>query len=108
MSEQVQPTKKVTPAANAAKLNRQSELLDKMRDKPQANWKIGDLEKICKRFGVSFSSPTRGSHYKISSNFLEGILTVPARRPVKAIYIRKFVGLVDAHIQTSLESQKDD
>lgn len=108
MNEQPQTTKKVTQKAKRGKLDRYSELLQNMRACPQGNWQIKDLEKICNHFGVNFMPPTGGSHYKVSSAILEGILTVPANRPVKAVYIRKFASFMDAHIQASLEAQKDD
>jgi hypothetical protein len=69
-----------------------------MRKNFNDDWKIANIEKVCKDIGLTCSPPSRGSHYKISSPKLDGILPIPARRPVKAPYIRLFVGLCDAHI----------
>jgi hypothetical protein len=79
-----------------------------MRENPLADWKIGDIEKVCKQLKINFRPPSHGSHYKISSDLLEGALPVPARRPIKPIYIRKFVSLVDAHLQQCAKDQGHD
>jgi hypothetical protein len=39
-----------------------------------------------------------GSHYKVLSTYVGGILMIPARRPIKAVYIRTLVALADTHI----------
>jgi hypothetical protein len=86
--------------------NRFSELLEQMRANPQSDWGVAELEKLCNHFNVNLTAPTRGSHYKVSSDLLGGILTIPAKRPIKPPYIRKFVALIDAHNQQSEKGQK--
>ena len=76
-------------------------LLKQMKANPRADWDIGDVIKLCEQVGLVATPPSRGSHYKIHSSLVDGILTVPARRPIKAVYIRSFVGLVEAHIEYS-------
>lgn len=91
-----------------AKGTKLSRTLEKMRANPQGDWSISDVEKLCKQLGINCSPPSSGSHYKISSDSLHGILTIPARRPIKAPYIRKLVALADAHMEHSIKGQKND
>ena len=67
--------------ANAEKL------LAGMRANPR-DWRIGDVERICAGFGVACTPPRAGSHYKVKHRAMPGLLTVPARRPIKPVYIR--------------------
>lgn len=71
-------------------------LLDRMRANPRGDWKIGDLEKICNGVGATLAPPTRGSHYKLSHPEIEEILTIPAHRPIKQVYVRKFIDIIDS------------
>jgi hypothetical protein len=79
-------------------------LLSNVRANPQGDWQIKDFERICENVGVSCSAPTRGSHYKISSDFIaDVVLTIPACKPIKAPYVRQFVRLIDAHIESCVK-----
>ena len=72
-------------------------LFDLMRRNPADNWSMSDVEKLCREHGLSCSSPScGGSHYKISHPAAREILTIPYRRPIKPVYIRKLVKLVEA------------
>jgi hypothetical protein len=73
--------------------------LEKMKNNPYGDWTISDVEKLCREIGLSMSTPSGGSHYVITSNFCQGHQTVPARRPIKPIYIKHLVGLCEAHIR---------
>ena len=74
-----------------------SKRLEAMRRNAAGDWKIADVEALCREFGVQLM-PNRsgGSHYKISHASQSEILTVPFKRPIKAVYIRKLVKFVDA------------
>ena len=96
MAEQAVPPKK--PGVEP-KPDRHTLFLEEMRANPKANWKIEDIEKPCRHFGLDCTAPTRGSHYKVSSKRLGGLLTVPYNRPIKPIYIKRFVALMDAHLK---------
>jgi hypothetical protein len=73
-------------------------LLEKMRNSPNG-WAISDVETLCGQIGMKSKAPTGGSHYKISSPFVGGILIVVARRPIKPVYIRRLVLWADTHIR---------
>jgi hypothetical protein len=73
------------------------ELLERMRRNPAGDWSIRDIETLCQAYGIRCSPPTGGgSHYKISHPAMRDILTVPFRKPVKPVYIRKLVRFVEA------------
>lgn len=74
-----------------------SPLLERMAVNPKGDWSVKHIETVCSQLGITCTAPSRGSHYKVSSSLLEGALTVPAARPVKPIYIKRFVSLARAH-----------
>ena len=74
-----------------------TDLLDRMRSNPVADWSIDDVKAVCRTFDVRCVPPSGGgSHYKISHTSQREILTIPSRRPVKVVYIRKFVRFIFA------------
>jgi len=71
------------------------DLLERMRANPQANWTITDVERLCRACGLTITPPRRGSHYKVRDPRGGATLTIPARRPIKPVYIRALVALAD-------------
>ncbi|MEG3163642.1 type II toxin-antitoxin system HicA family toxin [Sphingomonas sp. PB2P19] len=70
-------------------------LLDRMRTNPR-DWRIEDVVSVCLSAGIACSPPRKGSHYKVKHHGMAEILTIPAHRPIKPIYIRELVRFVDA------------
>ncbi len=71
--------------------------LEKMRSNPQNDWTISDVEAVCAAHGLTCRPPRGGgSHFSISHPKIPDILTVPSRRPIKAVYIRKLAKMIDA------------
>jgi predicted RNA binding protein YcfA (HicA-like mRNA interferase family) len=68
-------------------------LLAAMRLNPN-DWTMANLLTVAKRYGMEIRS-TGGSHHVFSHPSVKGTLSVPAHRPIKAIYIRRFVALID-------------
>lgn len=67
-----------------------------MRDNPRGDWKIEDVIAVCREAGVRCDPPRAGgSHYKVSYPGKATILTVPFKRPIKPIYIRKLVAFIE-------------
>ena len=73
-----------------------SDLLPLMRRNPAGDWTIPDVGRVCRAFGIRCIPPSGGSHYKVSHASQPEILTIPARRPIKVVYIRKLVRFVEA------------
>jgi hypothetical protein len=74
-----------------------SDTLEQMRRGPQANWTIRDVKRLCRQFGIDCQPPRAGgSHYKVCHASQKEILTIPFRRPIKPVYIRKLVEFIDA------------
>ncbi len=68
-------------------------ILEKMRNNPQ-DWRVEDVERIACHFGFA-KRTTSGSHVTFSHQKLVHILTIPARRPIKPVYIKKLLKLID-------------
>ncbi len=75
---------------------RSDKLLAAMRANPRSGWTIGDVESVARAFGITCKPPRRGSHYTLSHEAVRGHLTVPAHRPIKAIYIMLLVEMIDS------------
>lgn len=73
-----------------------SDRLEAMRANPKGNWRIQDIEAVCAAHGLRCSPPKRGSHYKVGHPAIPEMLSIPFARPIKSVYIRKFVQMVDA------------
>ena len=74
-----------------------SDLLERMRSNPRGNWSMRDVERVCLEHTIGCAPPKGGgSHYKISDRRIFSILTVPSRRTIKPVYIRKLVAFIDA------------
>jgi predicted RNA binding protein YcfA (HicA-like mRNA interferase family) len=57
---------------------------------------LADVERACRAAGLDCSAPRGGgSHFKISHPASPKILTVPFKRPIKPVYIRALVDLID-------------
>jgi hypothetical protein len=69
--------------------------LHRMRSNPAGDWKIADIGAVCAENGIRCTPPAGGSHYKVSHPASRDILTIPSRRPVKPVYIRKLVRFID-------------
>jgi predicted RNA binding protein YcfA (HicA-like mRNA interferase family) len=65
-----------------------------MRRNPAADWTIDDVETVCRAAGLMFRRG-KGSHCHAKHPSAREILTVPARRPIKPVYIRKLLRYID-------------
>ena len=73
---------------------RADKTLDRMRANPR-DWRIGTLEAVAAAHGVNVRKHG-GSHVVFEHPSVPEALSVPARRPIKPVYIRRFVVLIDA------------
>jgi hypothetical protein len=77
-----------TPTPRPPKVAPACPLLSDMEASPAGDWAISDVETLCGQIGLGFKAPRRGSHYKVFSKHLPGILTIPAHKPIKPFYVR--------------------
>ena len=71
-------------------------MLQKMR-KSQAGWRIEELQVVAEANRIEWRRPGRGgSHVIFSAAGVREIVSVPERRPIKPVYIKQFLALVDA------------
>ncbi|MFN3388991.1 MAG: type II toxin-antitoxin system HicA family toxin [Allosphingosinicella sp.] len=82
---------------------RGEKLLERMRANPR-DWRIEDVETLCRAFGLDLDRPSGGSHYGVSDPTQEHHVTVPFGRPVKPVYVRALVRYVDA-VRAAREDQ---
>lgn len=69
-------------------------VLDRMRANPR-DWRIEDLESVARANAVSIRKPG-GSHVVFEHPLVIEALSVPAHRPIKPVYVKAFVRLIDA------------
>jgi hypothetical protein len=72
---------------------RASKTLAAMRDNPR-DWRIDALESVARAFGVNCRRPG-GSHVVFEYPGVAEALSVPAKRPIKPIYVQRFVRFID-------------
>lgn len=68
--------------------------LEDMRANPK-DWRIASLESVAEAFGVNVRK-SGGSHVVFEHPSVAEAVTVPAKRPIKPIYVRRFVRLIDS------------
>ncbi len=87
-------------------MSRGQKLLNKMRNNPRGDWTIENLNTVAKEYNsLRLDSPRRGSHYTLSHPNLRDILTIPARRPLKPVYVKRFVDMIDSITSDENNSQ---
>jgi hypothetical protein len=69
-----------------------AKILAAMRSNPR-DWRIEDLTTVARYFGMEHRQ--HGTSH-VAFRCKAGILSVPAARPIKPIYVRRFLALVDA------------
>lgn len=73
---------------------RLDELRAALRRNPRADWRIEQLKTIADRYGISYRQP--GTSHVTFRSPRGDKLTVPAQRPIKPVYIRQFLALIEA------------
>ena len=63
----------------------------------QNGWRIDELISVAESNGIDWRRPGRGgSHVIFSAPGVREIVSVPDKRPIKPIYVKQFVALIDA------------
>jgi hypothetical protein len=74
-------------------MTRQDKLLARMRRNPGGDWRIEQLKVVADHHGIPYRQP--GTSHVIFAPPGGNVLSVPARRPIKPVYIRQFVAMID-------------
>ncbi len=69
-----------------------TKILARMRNNP-TGWRIEDLRTVAARFKLEYRQP--GTSHVTFRHPSGAKLTVPARKPIKPIYVKKFLELID-------------
>ncbi|TAN46595.1 MAG: type II toxin-antitoxin system HicA family toxin [Methylococcaceae bacterium] len=68
-------------------------MLARMRNNP-LDWRIDDLKSIANRLGIDWRNEG-GSHHVFSYPGVDDDVCIPVHRPIKPVYVRLFLALVD-------------
>jgi predicted RNA binding protein YcfA (HicA-like mRNA interferase family) len=72
-------------------------LLARIRNNPR-DWLIGQLETVAQRYGLKVRKPD-GSHVIFQKDGCRLEVSVPAHKPIKPVYIRQFLALIDFEVR---------
>ena len=67
--------------------------LQAMKTNPKGDWKMSDLQSVANRHGIDYRQP--GTSHVTFSCPNGMILTVPAHKPIKPVYINKFIEMIE-------------
>ncbi len=82
--------------------------LQKMR-RNQAGWSIDTLQSVAVENGVGWRRPGNGgSHVIFSASGVREIVSVPAKRPIKSVYIKQFLALIDSAVEVKQDENKNE
>lgn len=74
----------------------------------QAGWRIEDLQSIATEYQLVWRRPGHGgSHVVFSAPGVREIVSVPSKRPIKPIYVKKFLALLDAAREVQQSEAQD-
>lgn len=73
-------------------VTRVEKTLDKMKASPR-DWRIESLKSVAEAYNVAYRQP--GGSHVIFRHPNGAMLSVPAHRPIKPVYVRKLVRLIE-------------
>ena len=95
------------PYAVSCNLSATGKTLQKMR-RNQTGWRIDELQAVANENGVGWRTPGHGgSHVIFSASGVREIVSVPAKRPIKPVYIRQFLTLIDNAVGVKQDEHKN-
>ena len=75
-------------------MTKRDKTLERMRANPR-DWRFEELVALAESCGCVVRKPKRGSHYYVTHPEWVEHLAIPFARPVKPIYVRKLLALLD-------------
>lgn len=76
-------------------MSRATKTLAHMKACPQ-DWRIEQMKTLADAFGIAYRQP--GGSHVIFRHANGAMLSVPAHRPIKPVYVKKFVRLIEEGI----------
>ncbi len=74
----------------------------------QTGWRIDELQSVAEENGVGWRKPGHGgSHVIFSASGVREIVSVPAKRPIKPVYIRQFLALIDNAVEVKQDENQN-
>ena len=70
-----------------------------MKRSPDREWRVEEVVDTCRSYGVRCVVPAGRSHYVLSHHLIDGLLTIPASRPLKPFQVMLLVDLLEAVIE---------
>jgi hypothetical protein len=68
--------------------------LKAMKANPKDDWQISDLQSLALYFDINYRQPGTSHVTFVCKNGM--CLTVPAHKPIKPIYIKRFIELIES------------
>ena len=74
-------------------MSKVEKLFKQMQNSPQ-DWRIEEIDTVARHFGFG-RIEGKGSHTKFYHDKLPEILSVPVKRPIKPIYVKQLLALIE-------------
>ncbi|MSO97965.1 MAG: hypothetical protein EXR11_07075 [Rhodospirillaceae bacterium] len=75
-------------------MTRAEKRLGAIRRNPRGDWQLDDLKAVAARHHVLVRHD--GSSHAVFRSAQGAMLTIPARRPIKSVYIKLFISFIEA------------
>ena len=74
-------------------MSKAAKLLEKMKSNPQDDWTPDNVKVLCTAFSLTMRQ--RGTSHAVITNTYGAHLTVPMHKPIKALYIKRLIKLIE-------------
>ena len=74
-------------------MNKAHKVLIKMKQAPKNNWSPKDIKTLCLAYGLRLRQ--KGTSHGVLTNKKGEHLTIPMHKPIKPIYIKKLIKLIE-------------
>ncbi len=75
-------------------MSKAEKLLQQMKSNPKADWTPNNIKTLCKAFDLTLRQ--RGTSHAVLTNAIGQHLTIPMHKPVKPLYIKYLIKLIEA------------
>ena len=75
-------------------MSKAEKILQQMKSNPKDNWTPSKVKVLCKAYSITLRQ--RGTSHAVLTNTRGEHLTVPMHKPIKPLYIRRLVKLIEA------------